>query len=73
MAEESQRACSGPPESDSPVYAHGPEKDLNIPTPGRDICVEVPEEPPVLTPNVARALLKLLTDVHRRRHGSPYA
>lgn len=68
MAEREEKASTGPLESDSPTYADRPEE-----IPANGILVELPEEPPPLTPAAARALLRLLLDVHRQRHGKETA
>jgi hypothetical protein len=71
MTEKKQRACSGPPKSKSRPYD-------NRPGPGTGrvsrrqpdderVRLILPEEPPLLTPEAARALLRILAKARARQ------
>lgn len=64
------RASSGPPRSRSRPYDNRPRsgpKRAPGPKPGGDrIAIQLPGEPPPLTPGAARALLRILIKAHAR-------
>lgn len=61
MAERLQRACSGPPESDSPSYACGPGA-ANV----SGVRTVLPEDSPYLTPKAAVVLFRILIKAYER-------
>jgi hypothetical protein len=72
---EKKKACSGPPKSRNRPYDNRPRSG---PAPAKQrtprktdaIRVDLPDEPPTLTPEAARALLRILIKAHDRFNGT---
>jgi hypothetical protein len=65
MTSRSQKGCSGAPESGSAPYRRGHAAGAQV----RRIHIEMPAEPPMLTPGAARALLRILRKARARPSG----
>ena len=72
---EKKKACSGPPKSRNRPYDNRPRSG---PVPAKQrtprktdaIRVDLPDEPPTLTPEAAWALLRILIKAHDRLNGT---
>src|SRR5262245_22738647 len=71
------KPCSRPPKSRPAAYdrrpaagpGRAPCRTQRRPVETRQVRVELPDEPPQLTPLAARALLRILLKAHAARHG----
>ena len=72
---EKKKACSGPPKSRNRPYDNRPRSG---PAPAKQcasrrtdaIRVDLPDDPPTLIPEAARALLRILIKAHDRLNGT---
>lgn len=73
---EKKKACSGPPKSRNRPYDNRPRSGpvpakQRTPRKADAIRVDLPDEPPTLTPEVARVLLRILLKAHAQLADNP--